>query len=81
MKAYIRKAVSAGIVSLWLSVSAHASHENLQTSQPTSVIKGQSIELSADPGNKNPYADELWLIGSFLVSLTGLILFVRLMHR
>lgn len=81
MKTYIRKAASACIVSLWLSVSAQASHGNPQTSQPASVVSGQTIEMSADPGHHNPYADELWLFGSFLVSLTGLIVFVRLMHR
>jgi len=81
MKAYFRKAVSACIVSLWLSVSAHASHDNPHASQPSPVARGQAIEMSPDPGNPNPYTDELWLLGSFLVSLTGLVLFVRLMHR
>ena len=86
MKSYLRNIVIACVMSICLSMSAHATHENNQhpgsyDNQQPILVMNQTTQLHGYSSSQHPYTDEYWLMGSFLVSLTGLIILVRLLHR
>jgi hypothetical protein len=81
LKSYLRKIAGVCFISLCLSVTVHASHVGLPGDQQLIHTEGQAIEMSERSIDQHRYSEELWLFGSFLVSLAGLIIFVRLLHR
>jgi hypothetical protein len=86
MKSCLRNIVFAYVMSLCLSISAHATHENNQHSGPYGyqqpiLVMNQAAQLPQYSSGQHPYTDEYWLLGSFLAGLTGLIILVRFLHR
>jgi adenine C2-methylase RlmN of 23S rRNA A2503 and tRNA A37 len=86
MKLCLRNIVFACVMSLSLSISAHATHENNKHSGPFNnqqpiLVMNQAAQIPEYSSGQRPYTDEYWLIGSFLASLTGLIILVRFLHR
>ena len=78
--------VLACVMSLCLSISAHATHENDQHSDPyaklgTTLVMNQAAQIPEYSSSQHPYTDEYWLFGSFLAGLTGLIILIRFLHR
>lgn len=78
MYSHIRNLSFAFLLSLCLSTSAYAAHENAQL--PV-IIKSPAALVSNQSSRNNPYADELWLIGSFVFSATGLFIILHYLHR
>ena len=78
MRKYLRHLVFACLLSTWLSTTAHATYEYIQPAINTGTTANQMIAQSPE---QYPLADELWLIGSFLVSLTGLVILVRFLRH
>jgi hypothetical protein len=78
VKKYMRNIVFACLICAWLPITAHEGHEHAQPIIKTKTITDQIFESSPD---QYPHADELWLIGSFLVSLTGLVIVVRFLRH
>ena len=70
MMQHFRNIVFACLLSVWLPVTAHPVHEQTQPAISTVTTTAPY-----------PHADELWLIGSFLVSLTGLVILVRFLRH
>jgi hypothetical protein len=81
MKSYLRNIIFACFMSFWLPISAHAVHDKLPDNQQPILTKSHAIGVSEHSADQNASTEELWLLGSFLVSLSGLIIFVRLLHR
>jgi hypothetical protein len=86
MKSCLRSIVFACVISLCLSISAHATHEDNQHSGPYNnqqpiLVINQAAQIPGYSSGQRPYTDEYWLFGSFLASLTGLIILVRFLHR
>ena len=78
IKFYLRIIMFACFMMLNVSTSVHAMQDNYQ--QPI-IASGHTAQLSEYSSDQYPYTDELWLIGSFLASLTGLFILVRFLHR
>ena len=78
MNSRIKKIVLACFLASLLSTSAYAVHEN---SQKPILSINSSTQVSEHSHGQNPYTDEIWLFGSFLVSLTGLVILVRFPHH
>lgn len=78
LQSYLRNIVFACFMSLWLSMFAHATHEN---NQQLIHVKSQASQMSEHSSGQHPYSDELWLIGSFFISLTVLVILLRYLHR
>ena len=78
MNSHIKKVVLACFLASLLSTSAHAAHEY---SQKPILSINSSTQVSEHSHDQNPYTDEIWLFGSFLVSLTGLVILVRFLHH
>ena len=74
MRKYLRSLVLACLLSTWLSTTGNAAHDYTQPAINTGTTANQMISQSPD---QYPHADELWLIGSFLASLTGVVILVR----
>lgn len=87
MKASLSNLLIACMASLCLSYSVHAKQDSNRhldgyDSQQTILVMNQApYGPEHVPGGQQPYTDELWLIGSFLVSLTGLFILVRYLHH
>ena len=86
MKSYLRKAVFAWLISLWLSTSAYATHGNNQHPDPYGnqqpiLVKERPTPVFEHSFDRHPLSDEHWLIGSMLVSLIGLTVVLRIIHR
>jgi len=86
MRSYLRNMVFACVMSLCLPMSAHATHENnqhpdLYENQQPVYVMNQAPRIHGYSSSQHSYTDEYWLIGSFLASLTGLIILVRFLHR
>jgi hypothetical protein len=86
MKSYLRNMVLACVMSLCLSISALATHENNQHSGPYDnqrpiLVMNQAAQIPGYSSSQHPYTDEYWLFGSFLAGLTGLIILIRFLHR
>ena len=77
----VRGWVFACAISLWLTMPAQASQVEMPADQLFSHAQSRVVGISDVSGDKNYHSDELWLLGSFLVSLIGMIIFVRLLHR
>lgn len=85
MKIFLRNIVLACIMSLCLSLSAHATHEDHQQSvlydrQQAVPVKSQTPGVYGYSFGQHPGTDWLWLVGAFLVSLTGLVI-LRFLYR
>jgi hypothetical protein len=68
-------------MSFWLPTPAHAAHNKLPDNQQPILTKNQVIGVSVHSADENAYSEELWQLSSILVSLSGLMIFVRLLHR
>ena len=86
MKAFLRNLLIACMASLCLSLSVHAKQDNNHhpagyDSQQTLLVMNQAPYGNEHTAGRQPYTDELWLIGSFLVSLTGLFILMRYLRH
>ena len=64
-----------------LLMSAQASQDKLSRDLTPSHVSSEITEMSGKPADHDSYSEELWLLGSFLFSLAGMIVFVRLINR
>ena len=78
---YLRRLMLACFMSLWLAMSALASQDKLSRDLLPSHVRSEITDMSGESADHNSYSEELWLLGSFLVSLAGMIIFVRLINR
>lgn len=86
MKSSVRNLLIVCVASFWLSLSFHAAQDNNRhlsgyDNQQTVLVMHQAPYVSEHIAGQQPYTDELWLIGSLLVSLTGLFIVVRYLHH
>ena len=86
MKLYFRKLLVACLALFCLSLSVHAAQDNNyhavgNNNQQTILALNQAPYMGEHLSFQHQYSDELWLIGSFLVSVTGFFILVRFLHR
>ena len=71
---YLRNVVFLCLMMIGLATTAHAAHE---ASHQPNLVSSHTV-LASD---HHQYTDELWLIGSFVFSVTGLFLILRYLHH
>jgi len=86
MKSSLRNLLLACMASLCLSYSVHAAQDSnhhlaVYDSQQTILAMNQASYGPEHLAGQQPYTDELWLIGSFLISLTGVFILVRYLRH
>lgn len=86
MKSFLRNLLIACMASFCLSLSVHAKQDSNRhlagyDGQQTILVMNQPPFGPEHAPGQQTYTDELWLIGSFLLSLTGLFILVRYLHH
>ena len=78
MKTYLKNIVISCFTYLWLYSPVHAADE---IREEMLLAKADSTRLLENPPAQSPYIDELWLLGTFLVSLLGIFILGRFLDR